>query len=178
MRSDRARRSRVERLQEARPEWLAVTEGDGEARPVVTLEVWWAGRWRSQAGEGAMLTASADRLGMKVPRGLRWASDRPRMPAATAVESERLVRGAEAGARQPCEVRASVPEWRSREVLVRPGVGCTTPPGSAAKPINRGARSGAAIRLRQLQPVVVHAGTTTVREPVRAAWSSGPGRAL
>ena len=54
-------------------------------------------------------------------------------------------------------MRPAVPEWRSRGVLVRPGVGCTTDPASAAKPINRGARSGAAIRLRQMQAVVVSA---------------------
>ena len=65
--------------------------------------------------------------------------------------------GAEAGPRPAFEVRPSVPVWRSRDVLVRPDVGCTTDPASAAKPINRGARSGAAIRLRQLQAVVVSA---------------------
>ena len=57
-----------------------------------------------------------------------------------------------------------------RPAFVRPWLGGTTDPASAAKPINRGAGSGAAIRLRQLQAVVVHAGTTTVREPVRGAW--------
>ena len=58
---------------------------------------------------------------------------------------------------QPLRSGPTVPEWRSRGVLVRPGVGCTTDPASAAKPINRGARSGAAIRLRQMQAVVVSA---------------------
>ena len=40
---------------------------------------------------------------------------------------------------------------------MRPWLGGTTAPDSAAKPINRGARSGVAIRLRQLQSVVVSA---------------------
>ena len=53
--------------------------------------------------------------------------------------------GAEAGARLVFEVRPAVSVWRSRGVLVRPGVGCTTAPDSAAAPINRGgARSGVA----------------------------------
>ena len=65
----------------------------------------------------------------------------------------------------------SVPVWRSRGVLVRPEVGCTTDPASPARPINRGgARSGVGtIRPCQLQAVVVLAGGATSLRPARGA---------
>jgi hypothetical protein len=85
--------------------------------------------------------------------------------------------GAEAEAKPVLEVGPAVPEWRSRGVLVRPGVGCTTPRDSAAAPINRdGARSGVvAIRRRQLQSLVVLARWGHQSE-TRAGRPTGPPR--